>query len=73
VEYRKSLGNEERGGGKEVAQTGEGSQLFGEMTGQPKPMCYPEEISCAKQADDNHWIHFRYRIDRESILVTLST
>jgi len=56
--YRKRLGNEERGGGKEIAQNGQGSRPFGDVAGQPKSTSYPEGISRSKQADDCCRIHF---------------
>jgi len=37
-ERRKRLGNEESSGGKEIAQNGQGLQLFGDVAGQPEPM-----------------------------------
>jgi len=43
------LGNEERGGGKEIAQNGQGSRRFGDVAGQPKLTFYPEGISRSKQ------------------------
>ena len=47
--------------------------LFGDVVGQPKPICYPGGISRSKQSSDSHWIHFGYGRNRQSILVTLST
>jgi len=70
---RKRLGNEERGGGMEIAQNGQGSQLFGDVAGQPKPMCYLEGISGSEHVDDCRGIHLGYGRDRQSIIITLST
>jgi len=72
-EHRKRVGNEEIGGGTEIALNGQGSRLFGDVAGQPKPSCYPDGILCSKQADDGRWIHFGHGRDRQSILVSLST
>jgi len=69
IEYhknRKWLGNGEWGGGKEIAQNGHGSRLFGDVAGQPKPTCYPEGISRSKEADNCHRIHFGHATDRRS-------
>jgi len=72
-EHRKWLRNEERGGGKDTTQHGQGLQLLGDAAGQPKPTCYPEGISSSKQADDRRRIHFGHRIDCQSILAAVST
>jgi len=40
-EHRKWHRNEEMSGRKAIAQNGEGSRLFGDLAGQPKPKCYP--------------------------------
>jgi len=48
----------------EIAQNGKGSGLFGDVAGQPKPMCYPEGIWRSRQVDDRWWIH----LDTEEIV-----
>jgi len=70
--HRKWLGNEERGGGKEIPQNGQGPRLYGDVAGQPQSMCYTDEFSSSKQAADCYRIHFRHWGDYQSILVTLS-
>jgi hypothetical protein len=67
------FGNEERGGGEELAQNGEGSQLFGDVAGQRKPTCNAEGIPCTHQPDDRRRIHFGHPRHRQSILITLPT
>jgi len=58
---------------KKFAQNGQSQWHFGDEAGQPKPRCYTEGISRSKQADDTCMIHFGYRRDRRSILLTLLT
>jgi len=72
-EHRKRLGNEERGGRKDIAQNGQGWRLFGDVAGQQKPMCYPEGISRSKQPGDRSGINLGHERDHQSIVVTLST
>jgi len=48
IEYNKhrmQLGNEESGGGQDIAQNSPGSRPCGDVAGKPKPMYYPEGIS----------------------------
>jgi len=45
--HRNQLRHEERGGGKEIAQNGQGSGYLGDVAGQPKPTCYENEF-CAQ-------------------------
>jgi len=49
------------GGGKNIAQNGQGPQLSGDMAGPPKPTFYREGILRSQYADDCHRIHFRHR------------
>ena len=70
-EHRKVLGNEEGGGGHEIALNGQGSQHFGDVAGQPEPTCGTEGILCSQQTPDSRWIHFGHGRDRQSVLVTL--
>jgi len=56
-----------------IAQNGQGSRLFGDVAGQPKPTCYTKGIPCSKKADDRCRIHFGHGRDRQIILVTLPT
>ena len=72
-EHTIQLGNEENSRGKYIAQNGQGPWLFGDMAGQPQPKCYTEGIPCSEQAYASRRIHFGYRTDCQSILVTLST
>jgi len=72
-EHKKWLGNEERGGGKEIAQNGQGPQLCGDAAGQPKPTRYTDGISCSKQANDCRRIHFGPRRYHQSAPFTLWT
>ena len=67
------LRNEERGAEQEIAQTVQGSWLFRDVPGQPKPMCYPERIPRRKQSDDCCGIDVEHRRDRQCIVVTLFT
>jgi len=71
--HRKLFGNEEQGWGKEIAQNGQGPQLFGDVGGKPNATCYTEGISRLKQADVSSRIFFGHGRDPQSILVTLST
>jgi hypothetical protein len=71
-EHRKPLGNEEQGGGNNIAQNGQGLRLFGDLAWQPKPLCYPDGFLYSKHVEDRRWIQFRYGRDRYTILGTLS-
>jgi hypothetical protein len=72
-EYRKWLGNMERGGEITIAQNGECSQLFGDMAWHTKPVWYTKGIWCTKEAYDSCKLYFRYGRDLQHILVTIST
>jgi len=58
------IGIEERCGGKKIEQNGQGPWLFGDVAGQPKPMCHTKGISRPKQANDSH----KYISDTEQII-----
>jgi len=63
----------ESGRAKHIAQNGQGPQRFGDVAGQPKPMCYTEGISCSNPDVDSRRVHFGYIRDLQSILITLLT
>jgi len=62
-------GNEESGGGKQIANNGHCPHLSRDEVGKPKPMCYYEQFMCSHQSDNIGGILFKFWWDHKSSLV----